>query len=165
MSNDPNPRTGVAAERDAKANGDKAATAKGPQTVANRGAQLRQNLAVQSRDGEWLLQISLSLAPSVPFGGPGDGPRTIDPPAGNAAALAAAGTAVVKKGKAPADGPRTIDPPGSQNLTMPVVHAPIELRGANITVRFATHAAKLVGKRKKGPGDGPGTIDPPENEN
>ena len=169
MSNNRNhARTGAAAARTAKPRqtGGKALAAAGADNVAKQGAQARQSLAVQCRDGEWMLQISLSLSPASGFGGPGDGPKQIDPPTANLA-LAAGGAA--GKGKAPGDGPKQIDPPGAQNLAAAtVVHAPIELRGANITVRFATHAAKLVGKNRKGPGDGPGTIDPPadnENEN
>ena len=122
--------------------------------VARKGARALQELALQAREGEWVLQINLALTPaSGRFGGspgtddPGkDVPNTDDP-----------GKNVPATDDPGKDVPNTDDPgknvPDS-GVTGVAVHAPIELRGATISVRFATHAACVHPTVGEKPADG-----------
>lgn len=129
--------------------------------VARRGARAIQELALHTREGEWLLTINLALTPAGTFSGsPRDGEEKDAPNDGEEKDAPADG----EEKDAPSDGEEK-DPPNEGGST-PIAHAPIELRGATISVRFGTHAAcKVVAphvataRRGAGPGSRRGKRD------
>lgn len=130
--------------------------------VSRKGARALQDLVLRARDGEWTLQINLALIPSSPGGSPGtDGSGSTDAPGTDGSGSSdapgtdgsgstdAPGTDGSGSSDAPdTDGSGSSDAPGSKAVVQ--VHAPIELRGASISVRFATHSAKAFVRSAEG---------------
>jgi len=110
-----------------------AAVAKKEDALLKRAAAARQRNLLRTREGEWTLKIALSLVPSGGTGVPGDDEQGNDPRDD-------------EQGNDPRDDEQGNDPHSKASIIM---HAPIELRGADIEVHFATHAAEKVRRAKR----------------